>query len=219
MKQAASTGSLKLGTDPRARLIRQLQLPFQIVRRLDLYVELLCRWSKITDLVADATPPVIWARHIEDSAQILELAPDATRWLDLGSGAGFPGMVIAILLSENVEAVVHCVESNRRKCAFLRQVARQTTAPANVHGSRIETLSPDLVCPVDAVTARALAPLPKLFEFSKVWIERGAVAIFPRGRTLPNEVPTLTAESRFDFEMFSSRTDPSSGIVRIRRKE
>lgn len=195
----------------------QLCVSQELRKRLDIYVDLVTRWSRVINLISEASLATIWTRHVTDSAQLLDLVPNAIRWLDLGSGAGFPGMVIAILLSNVPGAVVHCVESDQSKCAFLRQVARSTSAPAQIHCCRIETLSPELVSPVDAVTARALGSLPKLLEFSKLWIERGAIGVFPRGRTLQGQVHALTVEPNFIIDTAPSGTDPNAGIVLIRR--
>ena len=201
----------------RKHTLDQLCVSADLQKRLDIYIDLLTRWRRITNLVSDASLAMIWMRHVMDSAQLLDLVPNAIRWLDIGSGAGFPGMVIAILLSNTPGAVVHCVESDRRKCAFLRQVARSTTAPAEIHCCRIETLSPASVSSVDAVTARAFGPLPKLLEFSKLWIERGAVGVFPRGKTFQDQLHALTVGSSFIMDTAPSRTDPNAHIVLLRR--
>ena len=195
----------------------QLCVSEDLQKRLDIYIDLLTRWRRITNLVSDASLAMVWMRHVMDSAQLLELVPNAIRWLDIGTGAGFPGMVIAILLSNAPGAVVHCVESDHRKCAFLRQVARSTAVPAQIYACRVETLSPALVSPVDAVTARALGSLPKLLEFSKLWIEQGAVGVFPRGRTLQDQLHPLIVGSNFIIDTAPSRTDPNARIVLLRR--
>ena len=146
-------------------------------KRLAIYVDLLARWRKVTNLISEASFAEVWTRHIADSAQLLALAPDAKRWVDIGSGAGFPGMVIAILLADVAGARVHCIDSDRRKCAFLREVALATGAPAEIHADRVEQIAPESLPPVDAVVARAFAPLPRLVELAKVWIMHGAVGV------------------------------------------
>ena len=103
--------------------------------RLAAYVDLLARWRKTTNLIAGSTFPSVWTRHIADSAQLLALAPTARRWIDMGSGAGFPGLVIAIQLADVPGAVVHCIESDQRKCAFLREAVRATGAAATIHSA------------------------------------------------------------------------------------
>jgi 16S rRNA (guanine527-N7)-methyltransferase len=183
--------------------------------RLDTYVDLLARWRKATNLMSESAFSRVWARHIADSAQLLAFAPLARRWVDLGSGAGFPGMVIAIQLAEIQGAEVHCIESDQRKCAFLRAVARATAAPAHIHAARIETLDPTMLKPVHAVTARALAPLPGLLGLARPWLTRGAVGIFPRGRSEASLTEPFSEASEFRFESLPSKFDRNARIVRV----
>jgi 16S rRNA (guanine527-N7)-methyltransferase len=187
--------------------------------RLALYVDLLARWRKVTNLISEASFAEVWTRHIADSAQLLDLAPDAKRWVDLGSGAGFPGMVLAIRLAGQAGAAVHLVESDQRKCAFLREVARATGAPAEIHAARIEAVAPESLMPVDAVTARALAPLPILLGFAKVWLARGAVGIFPRGRTTEAQLRAYPDLAALRFETVDSKIDPRAAILIVRHAE
>src|SRR5271169_6987192 len=126
--------------------------------RLAAFVDLLARWRTRTNLIAESTFASVWTRHIADSAQLLALAPAAKRWVDMGSGAGFPGLVIAIQLADVPGAIVHCIESDGRKCAFLREAARATGAAAQIHPVRLEAMDPESLGTVDAVTARAFAP-------------------------------------------------------------
>jgi 16S rRNA (guanine527-N7)-methyltransferase len=187
--------------------------------RLALYVDLLARWRKVTNLISEASFAEVWTRHIADSAQLLDLAPDAKRWVDLGSGAGFPGMVLAIRLAGQAGASVHLVESDQRKCAFLREVARATGAPAEIHAARIESLAPDRLTPVDAVTARAFAPLPILLGFAKLWLAQGAVGIFPRGRTTEAQLRAYPDSALLRFETVDSKIDPRAAILIVRHAE
>ena len=187
-----------------------------MAERLDIYVDLLGRWRKITNLVSESTFSDVWMRHFADCQQIIAFAPDAKRWLDLGSGAGFPGMVIAIQLAETPGALVHCVESDQRKCAFLRAVATATGAPARLHSRRIEALDVAEIPDVQAVTARAVAPLPQLIEYAEPWLRRGAVGIFPRGRSAQTQVGTLDIIPQFQIETFPSKIDPDARIVQVR---
>ena len=143
----------------RARALAVVPVPPEAEARLAIYVDLLARWRTVTNLISEASFAEVWTRHIADSAQLLPLAPGARRWLDLGSGAGFPGMVIAILLADVAGARVHCIDSDRRKCAFLREVARATGAPAEVHADRVERIAPESLLPVDAVVAARVRPL------------------------------------------------------------
>ncbi len=145
--------------------------------RFAVYADLLLRWQRVMNLVGPSTLGQIWTRHIADSAQLHALAPTAWRWADLGSGAGFPGMVIAIHLRGRPDAAVHLIESNTRKCAFLREVARECDAPAFIHNARAEDVLPGLR-DIDILTARAVAPLPRLLEMGKLPLSRGASGLF-----------------------------------------
>lgn len=187
-----------------------------MAERLDIYVDLLGRWRKITNLVSESTYADVWMRHFADCQQLTALEPQALRWLDLGSGAGFPGMVIAIQLAETPDAIVHCVESDQRKCAFLRAVAQATGAPARVHSKRIEALRITEIPDVQAVTARAVAPLPQLIDYAEPWLRGGAVGIFPRGRTAQTQVGALDLIPQFQIETFASKIDPDARIVQVR---
>src|SRR5690242_8337682 len=123
--------------------------------RLDRYIELLGQWQTKTNLVAPSTLPHLWTRHVADSLQLLSLAPDAKTWVDLGSGGGFPGIVLACALAEKPGSVVHLVERNSKKAAFLREALRITGAPGIVHATRIEDIVDSIQGPIDCVTARA----------------------------------------------------------------
>ena len=188
-------------------------------QRLAIFVDLLARWRKITNLISEATFDEVWLRHIADSAQLLELAPGAIRWVDLGSGAGFPGMVLAIQLADEPGALVHLIESDQRKCAFLREVARATGAAAQIHPARIESLAPESLIPVDAVSARAFAPLPALLDFAKVWLARGAVGVFPRGKSTEAQLDGYSNAADFRFETIASKIDARAAILIVRGGE
>jgi 16S rRNA (guanine527-N7)-methyltransferase len=185
-------------------------------RRLAIFVDLLARWRKITNLISAGSFEEVWRRHIADSAQLLALAPAAKRWVDLGSGAGFPGMVLAIQLADEPGALVHLIESDQRKCAFLREVARATGAAAQIHAARIESIAPETLMPVDAVTARAFAPLPALLDFAKVWLARGAVGVFPRGKSTEAQLSDYSDATDFRFETIASKIDPRAAILIVR---
>ena len=186
--------------------------------KLALYVDLLGRWQKIKNLVGPGTLEHVWTRHLLDSAAVLDVAPEARTIVDLGSGAGFPGLVVAVLLADTPGAAVHLVEANARKGAFLRTVARETGAPATVHIGRIEevvpvlarTLSPDLV------TARALAPLDALLGLAEPLLAKGATGLFHKGRELGEEIAAARDHWGFDLVEHPSRTDPAGRLVEIR---
>src|SRR5712671_7150769 len=147
--------------------------------RLDRYIELLLQWQAKTNLVAPSTLPDLWTRHISDSLQLLTLAPSAKIWADLGSGGGFPGVVLACALAETSGATVHMVERNAKKAAFLREALRITASPGMVHLAEIEDSVERIAGKVDCVTARAVAPLHQLVGFVEPLVRKGAKALFP----------------------------------------
>ena len=186
-----------------------------VLDRLQSFVALLEKWQRVHNLVGPDTLDEVWERHIADSAQLAMLAPDAQRWLDLGSGAGFPGLVVAILIRARGDAFVDLVESNQKKCAFLREAIRITGAPAAVRCERIESVVKRWSAPVDVVTARALAPLPILCAYAEGFITRGAVALFHKGRGFESELADARQLWDIDLVQHSSRGEGS--IVEIRR--
>jgi 16S rRNA (guanine527-N7)-methyltransferase len=142
--------------------------------RLDRYVALLVEWQAKTNLVSPTTLPHLWTRHVSDSLQLLALAPEAKVWADLGSGGGFPGIVLACAMAEVSGATVHLVERNAKKAAFLREALRVTNAPGVVHLADTGDNVDSLVGKVDCVTARALAPLHQLIGFAEPLVGQGA---------------------------------------------
>lgn len=185
--------------------------------RLARFAEELRRWQRVKNLVSPASLDRIWTRHIADSLQLLEHAPaGAARWVDLGSGAGFPGLPIAIRAAEERPGLrVTLIESNGRKCAFLNAAIRATGAAAQVVQSRAETVLPRLAGSAEVVTARALAPLATLLGWAAPLLTTGAVGLFPKGREVERELTEAAACWRFDAELLPSRTDPEGRIVRV----
>lgn len=182
--------------------------------RLSRYAEILCKWQPIQNLVAPKTLPDLWNRHIADSAQLLAFAPNARNWVDIGTGAGFPGMVIAILLANHNECGVHLIESNERKCAFLGEVARETEAAVTLHNKRVEALdASDRHGRVDIVTARAVAPLNRLLELSAPLFSAETRGLFPKGRRASEEVDAALDVWTFRHETHSSKTDAEGVII------
>lgn len=191
----------------------------ETVERLDILVAELGRWQKAKNLVSEATLAEVWTRHIADSLQLFRHAPDgARRWLDLGSGGGFPGLVLGICLAET-GGHIDLVESNARKCAFLRHVARLTGAPVTVHAERIEQAMPRFVGKVDVVTARALAPLPQLLDWCKELLRTGVTAVFPKGQHLDAELTEASKSWTLQALTFPSVTDPAARILVIREAQ
>jgi 16S rRNA (guanine527-N7)-methyltransferase len=184
---------------------------------LEIYESLLRRWQAKINLVAEPTLAAIWTRHFADSAQLLEAFPNIGAWADLGSGAGFPGMVLAILLKRRPGAVVHLIESDQRKAAFLRAVSRETGAPAVIHIGRIEHELPLLVGAIGGVTARALAPLPQLVDWSRDHLLKNAVGVFLKGEDWGGELTALEAESSLQTRSIVSRTNPAARLIAVAR--
>lgn len=185
----------------------------EIVARLRLYHELLLKWQKTVNLVGPATLGAAWDRHFVDSAQVAGLLPDGARVLyDLGSGAGFPGLVLAMM---RPEMDVHLVESDQRKAMFLRTVSRETGCAVTVHDCRIEDL-PDGVVP-DVVSARALAALPQLMAWCLKWAEAKPemVMILPKGEKAAAEIEAARGRYEFAVAQFPSVTAPEARILRV----
>lgn len=184
--------------------------------RLAQYVALLLKWQQTQNLIAPSTIPEIWTRHIADSLQLLPLAPAAKTWVDLGSGAGLPGLVIACALAETPGTEVHLVESNQKKASFLREAARSLSLPAIVHAQRIEDFVSGFAKPVDAVTGRALAPLDKLIGFAIPLLTTGAAGLFPKGQDVEAELTEASKSWKIEADLVPSKTDPRARIVAIR---
>jgi 16S rRNA (guanine527-N7)-methyltransferase len=204
-----------MSRESRSAALRLVPVSRETLERLDVYVDLLDKWRKTINLISAASFAEVWSRHIADSAQLLALAPNAEIWVDMGSGAGFPGLVLAIQLSGRPGARVHLIESDQRKSAFLREAARQTGAAAIIHNDRIENAASRITDAVDAVTARALAPLPQLVAFARIWLDQGATGVFPRGRAAEASDSSLIQNYLIDFPR--SRTDQMSTIAIVRR--
>ncbi len=209
---------LDLAAD-KARAFKITPVSRETQRRLDLFVDLLLVWQQKTNLIASSTIPTIWTRHIADSLQLLDLAPDARVWVDFGSGGGFPAIPIACALADRPGAIVHLIESNGKKAAFLREAIRVTGAPAQVHMDRVEkyTLSP--VNSVDVVSARALAPLKILCDQAFALIERGAIGLFPKGLDVAAELTEAAKYWNIDATTVASKTSPDGCIVIVRGLE
>jgi 16S rRNA (guanine527-N7)-methyltransferase len=187
--------------------------------RLDRYVDLLLEWQAKTNLVAPSTLPNLWTRHIADSLQLLALAPAAKVWVDLGSGGGFPGVVLACALAETPGATVHLVERNARKAAFLREALRVTSARGMVHLAEIGDTVERITGPVDCVTARAVAPLSQLIGFAEPVMRKGAKALFLKGQDVEAELTEATKYWKMTPHLHSSRTGGGGWIVELDQVE
>jgi 16S rRNA (guanine527-N7)-methyltransferase len=191
----------------------------ETAERLDRYVALLNAWQAKTNLVAPSTLPHVWTRHIADSLQLLDLKPDARIWVDLGSGGGFPGVVLACALAEVAEAKIHLIERNAKKSAFLREAIRVTGSPGVVHLSEIGDSVEKWSGRVDCVTARALAPLHQLIGFVEPMVRNGATALFLKGQDVEAELTESTKYWNIKPKLHSSRTGGQGWIVEIDKIE
>lgn len=186
-------------------------------RRLETYVELLAKWQKRIDLIGPATLDDIWQRHVADGLQLLPLVrPSVRTVLDLGSGAGIPGLVLAIGLQGRQSVTVHLVESTAKKAAFLRQAVIATGVAAVVHNCRIEELSRTSRTKPQLVTARALAPLPRLLDLAAPWLECGAYGLFHKGQDVETELTESAKSWRISFVKHPSLLDPRGCILEVR---
>ena len=203
-------------TADRARALALIAVSRETMARLDRFVALLLDWHNRMNLIAASTVPRLWTRHIADSLQLLAIAPQARKWADLGSGGGFPGLPIACALADQGAAEVHLIESNKKKAAFLREAVRVTGAPAVVHAERVADFAQASRGELDAVTARALAPLPELLSIAYPLLKRGALGLFPKGQDVEAELTQATKCWSIQASLVPSRTDPKSRVVVIR---
>lgn len=184
-------------------------------QRLDRYIALLLAWQSKTNLVASSTLTSLWTRHIADSLQLLDIAPSARTWIDLGSGGGFPGIVLACALADRPEAHVHLVERNAKKAAFLREALRITAGRGTVHLAEIEKFVDSDPPDADCITARALAPLSVLLGLAAPLIARGAKALFLKGQDVEAELTEATKYWTVEARLHPSRTNLDSRVVEI----
>lgn len=182
--------------------------------RLRRFETVFCKWARRINLVAPSTLDRLWRRHILDSAQLLSIAPQALRWADLGSGGGFPGAVIAILAHDRADVAVKLVESNRKKAAFLQNALSDLAPRADIVARRIEDVVESSVSP-DIVTARALAPLPRLLTLTEPWLAAGTRALFHKGRDSGEEIKLAHDTWNLDLIQHRSSVDDDSVVLEI----
>ena len=176
---------------------------------LELFSSLLLRWNRTVNLIAPRDEPRLWARHIADSLQLIPLIRQPIdRGIDLGSGAGFPGLIVALATSTPFDLI----EADRRKAAFLREAARITGAPVRIHAVRVE--SADLP-PAPLITARGLAPLPKLLDLAASFLAPGGQCLFLKGASIQTELTHAAAQWHMRVERIPSLTAPDASILRI----
>jgi 16S rRNA (guanine527-N7)-methyltransferase len=198
-------------------------VPRETIGRLEIHRRLLADWSGRMNLVGPRELEAFWQRHALDSAQLVALAPQAKRWVDLGSGAGFPGLIVAAFLADQPGASVHLVESTGKKAAFLRAVAEEAGLPVKVFNQRIEAFGAG-EGPYDVVTARAVAPLNRLIPYAKPILDRGAQGLFHKGADLDAELAAASnvlnggaSGSKYRADVLESLSDPRGRIVRVTR--
>src|SRR5262245_29510332 len=200
----------------RAHALDLLPVSRETATKLDDFISRLLKWQQRINLIAPSTVPQLWTRHVADSLQLLQLAPTARKWLDLGSGGGFPGLVIASVLAERPGHAIDLVESNSKQAAFLRETARQLQLPALVHAMRIEDFVSQYADSAEIVTARALAPLIDLFGYAEPLLKKGAQALFPKGQDVEAELTTASKYWRIEARLVPSLTDARSRIVVVK---
>lgn len=194
-------------------LLPTLSVSRETEQRLQRIQSLLEKWNPAINLVSKATIPSAWQRHILDSAQ-LYAEMDFDHWADLGSGGGFPGLVIAALAAEkNPSGTIVLVEVDKRKATFLREAVRMLGLRAEVIAERIENLAP---LNVDVLSARALAPLPLLCEYALRHLDPGGTALFLKGAGWRDEVSESQRLWAFDYDVVPSETDPSAVILKVK---
>ena len=187
----------------------------ETLERLQVLAAAVEKWTKRINLIAPSTLPDIWRRHIADSAQLWELRPEgAGSWIDLGSGAGFPGLVVAAFAADSSPSVdVTLVESDQRKAAFLMTAAREMGLSVEVLVARIETLPARRF---DVVSARALASLTILLGLARPFAGAGTVCLFPKGAKAESELTEARRDWHIEAQLHRSLVDPSSQIIEIR---
>jgi len=184
--------------------------------RLEAIVGQVRRWQPRINLISPSTLATIWERHVADSLQLSDLAPQTECWVDLGSGGGFPGLVVAAARTADPRFRMHLIESSGKKCAFLRETARLAELPVAVHHMRIEEFDGTLASRCGVVSARALAPLVELLGLAEPFLQQGAIGLFPKGQDVDEEVRHASAAWHFDADLIQSRTDPKASILRLR---
>lgn len=197
--------------------LKALGVSRETIERLRIHEQQLLKWRKVKNLVGPATFAEVWTRHFLDSLQLRFIAPEARTWIDIGSGAGFPGLVVAADLASYSDARVHLIEADHRRCAFLRETARAMDCKVEVHYGRAEDILPHLHS-VDVITARAVASLSVLVNLAAPLVDKGAKCLFPKGRGYQAELTELVSRSTVRTEIIPSLTDPAAAVIRVTGK-
>jgi 16S rRNA (guanine527-N7)-methyltransferase len=188
----------------------------ETAERLDRFVEHFLKWQRVVQLVAPSTLNTLWTRHIADSLQILPDLEDAKEVVDVGSGGGFPGLVLSIAAPSKK---FHLIESDTRKASFLREAARVSNSSAEVYAERVESVAKRISTGIHMVTARAFAPLPKLLELTEPFLVGGAKAVFLKSQDIDDELTTAAKSWNVNYQLRNSLTDPRGRILQINKAE
>jgi 16S rRNA (guanine527-N7)-methyltransferase len=183
--------------------------------RLQRFKSVFDLWQERINLVSAGTVLAFWQRHVADSAQLDRFAPNVAHWVDLGSGGGFPGLVLAAMRTDHPPRRTSLIESNGKKAAFLREAARTAGISAEIHAERLESALPDLAGPINVISARALAPLAQLVDWTQDLLKTGSLGLYLKGRDATSEIDALDCPASLRLERFPSRIDANSSVVAI----
>ncbi|MBY0501154.1 MAG: 16S rRNA (guanine(527)-N(7))-methyltransferase RsmG [Alphaproteobacteria bacterium] len=192
-------------------MLKAVNVSRETIHRLEIYKRELEHWQKSINLIASSTVPHLWKRHFEDSLQLLSyISTKKQKLIDLGSGAGFPGLVLAISQPETLDVTL--IESDRKKCFFIENVSRETKTRVNILNSRIESFEGIYG---DIITSRALAPLPQLLKYALPYMKKESMCLFLKGKGVEDEIEEAQKEWEFILEIFPSLTDSKGNILKI----
>ncbi|UWQ79302.1 16S rRNA (guanine(527)-N(7))-methyltransferase RsmG [Leisingera sp. S132] len=198
-------------------LLGSLNVSRETMQRLDVFDKVIHKWNPKINLVSRSSMDQLWTRHIADSIQVFRCVGTPDHWVDIGSGGGFPGLVVAILAADEAPGMkVTLIESDQRKSAFLRTAARECGVPLSVISGRIERVEPQNA---NVLSARALASLEDLIEFADRHLASDGTAVFPKGENWKKEVDKTRQRWRFEMETARSLTEPEAVILKIRGVE
>ncbi|QDI77571.1 MULTISPECIES: 16S rRNA (guanine(527)-N(7))-methyltransferase RsmG [Leisingera] len=196
------------------RILEELNVSRETLARLEIFEQVIKKWNPKINLVSKSSLKLLWSRHIADSVQVFRCVDAPDHWVDIGSGGGFPGLIAAILAADEApEMKTTLIESDQRKSAFLRTVARECDAKVTVISKRIEQADPQNA---EVLSARALADLSLLLEFAERHLGAGGTALLPKGETWKKEVDNARQRWRFDAEPVKSLTEQEAVILKIK---
>ncbi len=200
----------------REAALRITKVSRETAERLDRFVDHFLKWQRVVQLAAPSTLNSLWTRHIADSLQLAGDVQDAKELVDVGSGGGFPGLILSIAMPGKK---FHLIESDTRKASFLREAARTADASAEVYAERVESVAKRISTGVSHVTARAFAPLPKLLDLTQAFFQNGAKGVFLKSQDIDDELTTTAKSWKFSYQVRDSLTDPRGRILLVDRAE